>query len=181
MTDTPATIPTPPGWEGILDAGETILWQGQPDGRFTFGLRDAFTGVFGFFFAGFALFWMILAAQAGGYFWAFGLIHFSVGVALAVGGPFWRFYRLRRTWYTLTTRRAFIATDTLTGGRSLAAFPITAETVLTLVGENPGSVHFAQAKRRGRNGTRITPVGFERIHEAREVLALMRDIQKKAR
>ena len=97
-----ATLPTRLVGNGILDAGEGILWQGQPDGRFTFGLGDSLTGLFGFFFAAFALFWMVLAAQAGGFFWAFGLLHFSVGVALAVGGPIWRAYRLRRTWYTLT-------------------------------------------------------------------------------
>lgn len=171
----------PSGWEGILDEGEAILWQGQPDGRFTFGLRDFMTGLFGFIFAGFALVWMIVAAAAGGFFWAFGLIHFTVGAAIAVGGPIWRAYRLRRTWYTLTDRRAFIATDTLTSGRALAAYPITAETTLTLEGENPASLHFASVMRRVNKSDQLVPIGFERIPEAREVLALMHDIQKKAR
>ncbi|MBW6505297.1 MAG: aspartate carbamoyltransferase catalytic subunit [Rhodobacteraceae bacterium] len=171
----------PGGWEGILDDGEAILWQGQPDGRFTFGLRDFVAGLFGFIFAGFALVWMVIAASAGGFFWAFGLIHFSVGAAIAVGGPVWRAYRLRRTWYTLTDRRAFIATDTLTGGRMLEAYPVTAETALTLLGENPGSVHFASVMRRINKRDRLVPIGFERIEDAPGVLALMRDIQKKAR
>lgn len=180
MSTRQGTAATPTGWEGILDAGESIVWQGQPDGRFTFGLRDLATGLFGFIFAGFALVWMILAATAGGFFWAFGLIHFSVGAAIAVGGPIWRTYRLRHTWYTLTDRRAFVATDTLTSGRMLETYPITAETALTLAGENPASVHFASVTRRINKRDRLVPIGFERISEAREVLALMRDIQKKA-
>jgi len=172
--------PTPPGWEGILDAGEAIIWQGQPDGRFTFGLRDLVAGLFGFIFAGFALVWMAVAATAGGFFWAFGLIHFSVGAAIAVGGPVWRTYRLRRTWYTLTDRRAFIATDTLTGGRMLETWPITAETTLTLADGSPGAVYFASVMRRINKRDQLVPIGFERIADAPEVLALMRNIQKAA-
>ncbi|MDP1669294.1 aspartate carbamoyltransferase catalytic subunit [Phaeovulum sp.] len=181
MSNTPATIATPPGWEGILDAGEAIVWQGRPDGRFRFGWRDLVTGLFGFIFAGFALVWMAIAASAGGFFWAFGLIHFSVGAAIAVGGPVWRTYRLRHTWYTLTTRRAFIATDTLTSGRSLAAYPIAADTVLTLEGEDPASVHFASVMRRINKRDRLVPIGFEHIHDAGEVLEKLREIQKAAR
>ncbi|WP_372840901.1 aspartate carbamoyltransferase catalytic subunit [Phaeovulum sp.] len=170
-----------PGWEGILDKDEAILWQGQPEPGFTFNARDLAAGLFGLVFAGFALIWMILAAQAGGFFWAFGLLHFSVGVAIGTGGPIWRSYRLRRTWYTLTNRRAFIATDTLTSGRALAAYPITPDTVLSLEGEEPGSVFFASVMRRINKRDRQVPLGFERIQDARNVLALMRDIQKAAR
>ncbi len=176
-----AALKTQPGWEGILDQDEAILWQGQPDGRMTFGARDLAAGLFGLVFAGFALIWMILAAQAGGFFWAFGLIHFSVGVGIGAGGPIWRSYRLRRTWYTLTDRRAFIATDTLTSGRMLATYPITADTVLMLEGKDPGSVFFASVTRRINKRDRQVPLGFERIHDARNVMAMMRDIQKAAR
>lgn len=172
---------TSPGWEGILDAGESVLWQGRPDGKLTFGLSDAAQGLFGLAFAAFALFWMIMASTAGGYFWAFGLIHFSVGVGLAIGGPLARTFRLRRTWYTLTTRRAFIASDTLISGRSLAAYPINADSTLALVEGSPGTVYFAEVTRRSKNGSRNVPLGFERIHDARDVLAQMRAIQKEAK
>ena len=40
-----------PGWEGILDKDETILWQGRPDGRFHVGGKGIAGGVFGLFFA----------------------------------------------------------------------------------------------------------------------------------
>ena len=62
----------PAGWEGILDTGETILWQGRPDGKIVLRPANTATFVFGLAFAGFALFWMIMASTAGGFFWAFG-------------------------------------------------------------------------------------------------------------
>jgi len=89
------SIPT--GWGDILDPGETILWQGRPDGAMVLKLSNIVMLVFGLFFAGFALFWMVLAASAGGVFWMFGLIHFSVGIGIAFGALFWSAYRRRHS------------------------------------------------------------------------------------
>jgi hypothetical protein len=172
---------TPPGWEGILEAGEEVLWQGRPDGTLSVHLSDAVQGFFGFVFTGFALFWIFLAASSGGFFWVFGLIPLGVGLGMSIGGPLWRAYRLRHTWYTLTTQRAFIATDNPVSGRNLMAYPVTPESPLKLVEANPGSVHFAETTRRNKNGTFTVPVGFERIHDARDVFAQMRAIQKEAK
>ena len=52
----------------------------RPRSNATVGARAS--ALFGAAFAGFALFWMAMAAQAGGVFWMFGLIHFGVGVGL---------------------------------------------------------------------------------------------------
>jgi hypothetical protein len=169
--------PAPAEWQGILDPGEQILWQGRPDGRVVLGLDTLLTGVFGLAFAGFALVWMVLAAQAGGFFWAFGLIHFAVGLGLAVGAPLWSAFRRRRTWYTLSDRRAFIATDLPLAGCRLEQVPITPATPVTLVDADPPTIHLAQ--RPGRRG-RPAPVGFERIAEGRAVLALIRQVQRAA-
>jgi len=95
----------PDGWKGILDETESILWQGRPDGALKFRLAHLFAFLFGLVFAGIAVFWMIMAAGAGGYFWMFGLVHFCVGVGVAIGPPFWGAWRRRNTWYTLTDRR----------------------------------------------------------------------------
>jgi hypothetical protein len=133
----------PAGWQGILDAGEDILWQGRPDPKVVWQLHHAFTFLFGLAFAGFALFWMIMASQAGGAFWMFGLLHFFVGLGLAVGTPFWASWRRRHTWYTLTDRRAFIATDIPFRGRTLKEYPITQETRITRQGGDPATIHFA--------------------------------------
>ena len=111
--------------------------------------------IFGLAFAGFALFWMIMAAQAGGLFWAFGLIHFSVGLGIAFAPPFWNAWRRRHTWYTLTNRRAFIATDMPVRGRRLQSYPISRDTVLAYDAQDPATIHFAHEYRRGRE--RLNP------------------------
>lgn len=165
------------GWEGILDEGEQILWQGRPDAAVVWKIGHAMTFVFGLFFAGFALFWMVMASQAGGGFWMFGLIHFGAGIAIAVGPPFYASWRRKHTWYTLTDRRAFIATDKPFAGRKLKSFPITEKTALEYESGQPASIYFAHEYRSGKNGSRRVPVGFERIEGGAEVYGMFREIQ----
>lgn len=168
----------PEGWEGILDAGEEILWQGRPDGGFHLRGRDFFLVAFGLFFAGFALFWMIMAAQAPGAFWMFGLLHFGVGLAIMAGPTLWARVRRRHTWYTLTDRRAIIATDAPIQGRRLMSYPITASTRVEFIDAAQDTIHFAEEVRRGKNGTYTVPIGFEYIGgDGPEVLRLIRRIQ----
>ncbi len=165
-------------WEGILDADEEIIWQGRPSPGFAFRPAMIFSTLFGLIFAGFALFWMVMAASAGGYFWTFGLIHFSVGVIIIVGPFFFPSFRRRRTWHTLTNRRAFIATELPVVGKKLKSYPITAETPIELRDDPIPSVMFATETKRGKNSTYTVPIGFELIHDAREVLTLLRSVQK---
>ena len=169
------------GWAGILDDGETILWQGRPDGAMVLSARNALASLFGLAFAGFALFWMIMASRAGGGFWMFGLIHFSAGVGLAIGPIGYSAFRRRHTWYTLTDRRAFIATDMPITGKSLDSYPITDDTVLTFEEGPPDNLQFASRTKRTKNGTREVRLGFERIEQGREVYRMMRDIQEQTR
>lgn len=174
------------GWSGLLDRGENILWQGRPSGRVHLGLANIPLMLFGLFFAGFALFWMKMASGAGGNFWMFGLIHFTVGVAIVLfpllGQPMLR----RRSFYTLTNRRAFIGTDLPLTGRRLRSWVISPQTMLELI-EYPdglGTVNFALApstatyRRRRRAGGRS--IGFQRIGDASRVYAMMSKIQKDA-
>ncbi|HHB81247.1 MAG TPA: aspartate carbamoyltransferase catalytic subunit [Aliiroseovarius sp.] len=167
------------GWEGILDAGEKILWQGRPDTRIHIKLGNIFTMIFGLSFAGFALFWMVMAASAGGAFWMFGLIHFTAGLAIILGPIFWTPYKRRRTWYTLTDRRAIIATDLPFKGKQLKSYPIDDATMLDFSPGDPASITFAQERRRGSKGRTYTvDIGFEYIGEGDKVYRLMRDIQQ---
>lgn len=168
---------TTSGWEGILDQNERILWQGRPDGRVVLRLSKIFQMIFGLFFAGFALFWMFLAAQAGGIFWMFGLLHFFVGIGISFGAVFADAWRRRHTWYTLTDRRAFVATDKPLKGRILKDYPITADTRLSFVEGPPDSVHFTQRRTKNKGSE---PTGFDRIDDGKEVYRLMRDIQRGA-
>ena len=133
---------------------------------------------FGLFFAGFALFWMIMASQAGGFFWMFGLLHFFVGLGVAFGAVFWSAWKRRHTWYTLTDKRAFIASDVPFKGRSLKSYPITPTTVLDYDGGDPASIMFDHEMRRGKNGQYRVDVGFERIADGSAVYRMMRGIQE---
>ncbi len=167
------------GWEGILDAGERIIWQGRPDPSFHVSPKKLFPTLFGLGFAGFALFWMAMAAQSGGGFWMFGLIHFSVGLWLTGNSLFGESLRHRRTWYTLTDKRAFIATDFPWKGRQLDSYALTPATRLSLRGGLPGSVIFAREERRGNKGRRyMVDIGFHRIGDAEKVYELMRGVQR---
>ncbi len=170
---------TAPGWEGILDPGEDILWQGRPDARVVWKVGHIFSFLFGLVFAGFAVFWMVMASQAPGGFWMFGLIHFSVGLGIAIGPPFWGAWRRRHTWYTLTDHRAFIATDVPFVGRRLKSYPIDGDTVLGFDSGAPGSVWFAHEYRRTKNGSRRVGIGFERVPDAQAVYAKIREAQRK--
>ncbi len=178
MTDAAPASQIPAGWDGLLDPGEAILWQGRPDGRIVWRIQHVFTLLFGIAFAGFAVFWMVMASQAGGAFWMFGLIHFGVGLSVAFGPPFWSAWRRRHTWYTLSDRRAFIATDIPFRGRKLKSFPIGPDTMLDYSPGTPATIHFAHEYRRTKNGSRRVPIGFERIEDGDEVYKKMREIQR---
>jgi len=168
---------TPQGWGSILDAGEKIIWQGRPDGKITLRARNILMLIFGLFFAGFALFWMVMAYSAGGGFWMFGLIHFSVGIGIISSATFWGAFKRRRSWYTLTDRRAIIASDLPIIGKRLKSWPITSQSVLELEQGPPDTVNFAEKIKRGKNGSYTVSIGFERIENGQDVYRLMRDVQ----
>lgn len=167
-----------PGWENILNDSETILWQGRPDPAFTITGGQIAQALFGAAFAGFALFWMLMASRGPSGFWMFGLIHFSVGIAITLHALIWPTYRRRHTWYTLTNERAFVAMALPFKGKSLNSYPILPDTPLRLADGQPGSVWFAQEHRRTKNGSRRVDIGFERLHDARDVLKMMTEIQR---
>lgn len=174
--DRPETPPA--GWEGILDTGERILWQGRPDGGVTIGPGEIGLAAFGLVFSGFALFWMRMASNAGGIFWMFGLLHFSVGIGLTLHSLFGAAWRRRHTWYTLTDRRAFIATDQPFRGRRLKSYPIGPDTVLDFESGEFDTLRFAYEES-GQGGRR--PVAFERITDGARVYRLMRQVTQDAR
>ena len=170
-----------PGWEGILEEGEEILWQGRPDGRIALRPSNWFMLLFGIAFGGFALFWMVMAgALGGGTFALFGLPHFLIGAGMVWSAVYWSAYRRRRSWYTLTNRNAYIATDLPIMGKRLKSWPITRDMKLEFVDEEPATIWFASRLKRGKNGTYRVPVGFERIEDGRKVYALFREARKQA-
>lgn len=180
------TNATPDGWQGILDPDERILWQGRPYGGFRLSAVHIALALFGMVFAGFAALWMGIAAQAGGVFWLFGLLHFTVGLGIALIGPFGDTFLRRRTWYTLTNRRAFVATDLPFSGRRLRDYPITPDTKITLREGALSAIYFAShsgvirttpPRHRARR-TYVTPIGFDGLVDGRRVLAIFHQAQR---
>ncbi|WP_425101544.1 aspartate carbamoyltransferase catalytic subunit [Tropicibacter sp. S64] len=183
-----AAQPAPPGWEGLLDPGEEILWQGRAGTGLSLPNPEPMRHVIGVFFVGFSLFWMNLTADIAGnvpgpvkVFPAFGLIFFFIGLWNAGLFVLWDAFKRSRTTYTLTNRRAFIATDLPVQGKTLSSYPIDRSSVLEFHGDDPGSIWFGERTVRTKNGSRTRRIGFEQIDDARTVYRLLRDIQQDPR
>jgi hypothetical protein len=195
----------PDGWADFLHPGETILWQGRPEPGLSWGDLVGGRMVEGLAMIGFALFWMSSArsfigfsAQLGSegdgglgqHFSSFGLLFVAMGLYLAVGVPLWKAVLRRRTWYTLTDRAAYIATDLL--GRKLDRHELRPDLPLQLEDAEPGTVWFAERVSHDPGGwrgigddrryetpsTTRHPIGFERIPDARAVWRLMQNATK---
>ncbi|MEO0938992.1 MAG: aspartate carbamoyltransferase catalytic subunit [Pseudomonadota bacterium] len=165
-------------WDGILDPDERVIWQGAPKPRLKLAWDSPFHGVFFLFFTGFALFWMLAAASAGGFFWVWGLMFFGVGFYQLVLVHFWRLYALRRTHYTLTSKRAFIATQSPWRGRRLDSYPIEPGTKISFVDGTRADVFFAKKMNRSSDMPRDMEIGFESLTDGREVYSLIRKVQE---
>lgn len=163
-------------WAGLLDPDEKIIWQGAPTGRF----RLEFDSLFGVLFM---IVWaaiptaMVIASPAA---LLLGVPALFLGIALwfFVGQHFWAMALRRRTFYSLSSKRAFIAKRMFTN-RKLESYPITPETVLELDDRQGGSIWFAKGQERKMfsNNTE-QKIGFDQLADPRQVYALMRQVQQ---
>lgn len=181
--DTPTDQISKTGWEGILDEDETILWQGQPKPGIDWIKLLHFQTLFGIFFTGFAVFWIMTAFEMTGgmrggpsifkVFPLFGLIFVAAGLNMVIGRHLWAALTRSSTYYTLTDKAAYIATNTL-GRRKLTRWTFAEMGAVSLIDTTYGSVMFAEKRMASGNvrpsSTALrTPVGFERIEDARQV------------
>ena len=181
----------PAGWEGILEDGETILWQGRPAPGLS--LSEIFRGgtLMSLFVAGFGVFWTIMAAtmmaesrSAPGafriFFPLFGVIFVIAALSGGIGPAIRRALRRSGTYYTLSDRAAYIAVAS-GGKRSLDRYPLDQMNAPSLEEGTLGGVFFSPEEsivRTGRSGGHRTVrsrVGFERIDDPRHVFGLLRD------
>ncbi|MCO6384216.1 aspartate carbamoyltransferase catalytic subunit [Oceanicola sp. 502str15] len=180
----------PPGWAGLLDDDEEILWQGRASGAITFRGRDIFQSLFGLFFAGFAIFWISMASSMGPprnapaifhFFPLFGLPFLAIGLHLAFGKYFWDAYVRRHTNYTLTNQRGFIATEVF-GNRKLKSYPLTDNLVLEQSARGDtlwfASENFTRRNKNGLKRTYTRRIGFELIEDGAQVMGLARKALK---
>lgn len=160
------------GWEGILAPGEELLWQGQPESGFDFWGESPLDIAFGMTLTGGPLAPIGLLAPILGAKVLIFVPVLVIGLWMLVGKAAWRSYRLRRTWYSLTTARVFVATARL-GRQRLHEFPLTPATEVT---ETDGA---------GGGLLLSAPEGYglllERLPDRQEILTLIRRVQSGAR
>lgn len=171
---------TAPGWEGILYHGEEIVWQGTPRLGFVIRGEDIVQSAAGLFFAGFALFWISTASSMARSmdglsdgFPLFGLPFLAVGAWMFAGRYFWQAYLRRHTFYTLTTKRAFIGTDAPIGGKRLKDYPITQDSTFEMASYD--TVFFATETRKGNTRGGPKKIGFVLVDRPADV---MRELNK---
>ncbi|MDO6458337.1 hypothetical protein Q4560_12875 [Celeribacter halophilus] len=165
------------GWADILHPGERVLWQGQPDQSIQWRGPAIPFAFFGVTFAVFALLWMVKTYLSGGY-WLFGLFQFCTGLVITAAplliGPF----IARRTWYSLSSRRAFFANDLPFSGKTLLALDLRPSLGVEFDGKDPGTIRF-QGRAEPIIGRQFDSApAFAQLPDARTVYGLIRDIQK---
>lgn len=172
------------GWDDLLDPGESILWQGRPERGFALSPVRPIQMAMGVFFMLFSLFWITMAEGITGgmrgagdaiqWFPKFGWFFFAIGAWNAGLYLLWAHVVRQRTVYSLSDRRAFIATNLPVLGRKLKSYPLDDGSPVELDDGAPGSVWFASRRVQTKNGSSTQRIGFERIRDARKVYQLIR-------
>lgn len=154
------------GWDDILVPGERVVWQGRPDRAPRLEIRDPMEFGLGLSLTFGPATPMLLLWLGGGSGWMWMLPTVALGLWFLVGTSLWDAYRRNRTWYSLTDRRAFVATAIL-GRQRLRQRPLGMPPRHDR--NSPGTLDFADAG--------ASPFRFERIAEAWAV----RDLASKGR
>lgn len=175
---------TPRRWADILDEDETILWQGQPEPGPELAIPGPGMGLFALFWLGTGAIWVADLP----YSWPFALIHLGIGAGALGTAWVWQPLVRRHTWYSLTNKRAYIATDLPFQGKRLRSYTLDGDNRVTLEGGPLYTVHFItvlltqqQDMREARSRLRQPLIrqrhGFERLRDGQQVYHLIRDIQ----
>jgi hypothetical protein len=177
---------------GELSQGERLLWVGQPNPRRMARFGWLIT-LFGIPFAGFAVFWTVMASNIlggvgnapGPFRWLslifplFGVPFIIVGLGM-LSAPFWIARAARRTCYAITDRRAIVFEASLRGATTVYSY---GPEQLTKQyrrenADGSGDLVFEESLtyRRSDNGptSTITKRGFLAIDDVRAVEALLR-------
>lgn len=161
-----------------LTPDEKLIWAGQP--RPDLMARAAwFLVPFGLVFAGFAVFWMIMAGvMTGGLMAPCALPFIAIGLGM-VASPVWLRSLARKTLYALTDRRALVWEPSFWGTTTLRQYTAAGLGHLTRVERSDGSgdlvfEEFTTVNRSGNGtSTSTTRRGFlaiDRVHEVEHLI-----------
>jgi hypothetical protein len=167
-----------------LEAGERLLWWDQPKQGIILRKADLYLIPFSLLWAGFAIFWetMAVSGNAPWFFKLWGVPFVLIGIYILIGRFFYDSWRRGRLYYGLTDSRILIATpnscrtltlDTL--GEIMLEEGRNGEGTIAFGREPPG---WANAGWQPWSGAPAVP-SFERIREARQVFAAIRQAQKR--
>lgn len=163
------------GWSDYLDEGEEILWQGRPDQSVALALD--FPVVWSLVGAFFLCVLAVAISQGNLSATVLSMLTFLALVVLVC--LLTDTFRRRSTWYTLTSRRAFIATNYPIVGKRIASYRITPEMVVEFQPRAPASIFFAEEWRDYGRERELVKVGFRRLVDGHKVYRLIQDIQMK--
>jgi hypothetical protein len=166
------------GWEGILDPGEEVLWQGRPEPGVRFDWSKPTKPIFFAIFTLIAIFMTVQIMREGGFEWLLTLPFVAIGLYQLVFVHYWDAYMRQNTRYTITTRRALIATERF-GTRKLDSYPLDNERIRLSLQERDGltDIYFLYGFGEERPSGSRRRIGLLRLADGRHVYELMRRVQ----
>jgi hypothetical protein len=180
--------------ESELDRDEKMVWCSRQTTTRRLVLATVPVAVFGMFFGGFALFWIVMAftmtaksnsGDAPAFFHyvfpLFGIPFLLVGLAM-VSTPLWAARRARKNFYVLTSKRAIVWQAGLFGAVNVRSFRADDLQDMTRVeyGDGSGDLVFQQratttySRRHGQRQS-VQQVGFLGIEDVRDVERQVRE------
>lgn len=174
-----------------LEAGEQLIWHGQPRQGLLLRPSDAFMIPFSLLWGGFAIFWetTVILTGAPVFFWLFGVPFVLVGLYLIFGRFFTDARTRTHTFYGVTNDRIIITSGKHNKRTQSLSLSTLGDITLDERGDGSGTITFAAAdplERRGNFGSmpgvgtgRQTPPSFEMIPQAKKVYEMIRGAQRR--
>jgi hypothetical protein len=174
-----------------LEAGEQLIWSGQPRQGLLLRPSDAFMIPFSLLWGGFAIFWetTVILSDAPVFFWLFGVPFVLIGLHLIFGRFFTDARARASTFYGVTNDRIIITSGK--HGKRVQSLSLSTLGDITLDerGDGSGTITFAASNPLGRFGNfgampgvgtgRQTPPSFEMIPQAKKVYEMIRGAQRR--
>jgi len=171
-----------------LERGERQLWAGAPRQGVVLRAADVFMIPFSLFWAGFAVFWEVMAFRTGGpfFFRLFGLPFVAVGLYITVGRFLIDARRRARTSYVVTSNRVVIIGGTFTPETKSLLLTTLSDVTMTERPDDSGTITFGamnpmMAMYVGMSWPGVPQVpSFEMIPAVRSVYGIIQAAQQDA-